>query len=287
MSFQITTAFVQQYASNVSMLVQQKGSRLRDAVRVESVNGEFEYFDQIGAGSAVKRISRHADTPYTETPHARRQVAMEDYEYNDFIDRQDRVRTLIDPTSSYAQAAAMAMGRAMDDVIIAAVNGTAKTGKTGSTSVVLPAGQKIASASSGLTLAKLLSAKEILDGLENDPDEARYVALAAKDVTSLLNTTEIKSADYNTVKALVAGQIDTFLGFNFIRSQRLGTIVGGSDRAVLAWRKTGVLLAVGQEPQARISERADKGYTTQVYYSMSIGATRMEEEAVVEIAVTP
>ena len=52
MSFQITTAFVQQYASNVSMLVQQKGSRLRDAVRVESVNGEFEYFDQIGAGSA-------------------------------------------------------------------------------------------------------------------------------------------------------------------------------------------------------------------------------------------
>ena len=63
MSFQITTAFVQQYASNVSMLVQQKGSRLRDAVRVESVNGEFEYFDQIGAGSAAKRLSGHAHTP--------------------------------------------------------------------------------------------------------------------------------------------------------------------------------------------------------------------------------
>ncbi|MGB8274855.1 MAG: phage capsid protein [Alphaproteobacteria bacterium] len=287
MSTQITTAFVQQYASTVAMLVQQKGSRLRDAVRVESANGEFEYFDQVGAGAAVKRISRHADTPFTETPHARRQVALEDYEYNDFIDRQDRVRTLIDPTSPYAQAAAFAMGRVMDDVIIAATNGTSKTGKTGATPVVLPAGQKVAVAASGLTLAKLLSAKEILDGVENDPDEERYIGLAAKDVTSLLNTTEIKSADYNTVKALVAGQIDTFLGFKFIRSQRLGTVVGGSDRAVLAWRKTGLLLAVGQEPQARISERPDKGYTTQVYYSMSIGATRMEEEAVVEIAVTP
>ncbi|MGB8275365.1 MAG: phage capsid protein, partial [Alphaproteobacteria bacterium] len=132
MSFQITTAFVQQYSANVGMLVQQKTSRLRGAVREESINGEFEYFDQIGAGSAVKRISRHADTPFTETPHSRRQVAAEDYEYNDYVDRQDRIRTLIDPTSPYAQAAAMAMGRSVDDVIIAAMNGTAKTGKTGS-----------------------------------------------------------------------------------------------------------------------------------------------------------
>jgi hypothetical protein len=100
------------------------------------------------------------------------------------------------------------------------------------------------------------------------------------------NTTEVKSADYNTVKALVAGQIDTFLGFRFIRSQRL-TLDGSGDRQCFAWRKSGLLLAVGQAPSARISERDDKSYSTQVYYCMSIGATRMEEEAVVEIATTP
>lgn len=284
MSFQITTAFVQNFNSNVQMLVQQKGSRFRDAVRAETVVGDTAYFDQIGAATAVKRSSRHADTPFTETPHSRRQVTLEDYEYSDLIDKQDRVRTLSDPTSFYAQAAAFAMGRAMDDVIVAAANGTSKTDKSGQNPVVLPGGQKVPVNASGLTLAKLLATKEILDAAENDPDEPRYLACPAKDITVLLNTTEVKSADYNTVRALVAGQIDSFLGFKFIRSQRTGLVVGGSDRACLAWRQSAITLAIGQAPTARITERSDKSYATQVYYSMSVGATRMEEEGVVEIA---
>lgn len=286
MSFQITTWHTQQYSAAVQMLVQQKGSRLRGAVRIEPLTGELGYFDQIGAAEAVKRTSRHADTPFTETPHSRRQVTMEDYEYSDLIDKQDRIRTLGDPTNHYAQAAANAMGRAMDDVIIAAALGTAKTGKTGSTNVALPGGQKIGKNATGLTLAKLIEAKEKLDAAENDPDEERFIVCPAKDVSVLLNTTEVKSSDYNTVKALVAGQIDTFMGFKFIRSQRL-TLDGSGDRQCIAWRKSGLLLAVGMSPTARISERDDKSYSTQVYYCMSIGATRMEEEAVVEIATTP
>ena len=287
MSTQITTAFVQSYRSSVQHLVQQKGSRIRGAVDVEMVVGKSHYFDQVGAGTAVKRTSRHGDTPLTETPHARRQVVLEDYEYSDLIDQQDKVRTLIDPQGPYSMAAANAMGRAMDDVIFAAMNGTAKTGETGATSVTLPSAQKVALSASGLTLAKLLSAKEILDAAENDPDEPRFIACPAKDITVLLNTTEIKSADYNTVKALAAGQIDTFLGFKFIRSQRTGLIVGGTDRACFAWCKSGVKLAMGMEPTARITERADKSYATQVYYAMTLGATRMQEESVVEIATTP
>jgi hypothetical protein len=173
----------------------------------------------------------------------------------------------------------------MDDVIIAAALGTAKTGKTGATSVTLPAGQKIAVAASGLTLAKLLSAKEILDAAENDPDEPRFLACPAKDITVLLNTTEIKSADFNTVKALASGQIDTFLGFKFIRTQRL-TLDGGSARQCIAWRKSGVLLGIGQEVVTDIGPRRDKSMSIQVFVSMSLGGTRMEEEAVVEIATT-
>jgi hypothetical protein len=223
MSSQIQVAFNNLYSANIMLLVQQKGSRLKDAVRQEVVEGEIAYFDQIGAGSAIKRQSRHADTPLTETPHARRQVMLEDYEYSDLIDRLDQVKTLTDPTSAYSQAAAHALGRAMDDVIIANANGTARSGKTGQTSVPLPVGQKIAVAASGLTLAKLLQAKEILDAAENDPDEPRYIACPAKDITVLLSNTQVTSSDYNTVKALAAGQIDTFLGFKFIRTQRLGT----------------------------------------------------------------
>ena len=79
---------------------------------------------------------------------------MVDYEYADLIDKQDQVRTLIDPTSSYAQAAA-ALGRAMDDEIISAISGNAFSGETGSTTVALPAGRKITeSGTDGLTIAK-------------------------------------------------------------------------------------------------------------------------------------
>ena len=47
MSVQITTAFVEQYKSNVFHLAQQKGSRLRDAVRTETVVGKAHFLSLI------------------------------------------------------------------------------------------------------------------------------------------------------------------------------------------------------------------------------------------------
>lgn len=283
MSVQITTAFVQQYSANVQLLSQQKGSRLRGAVREESQTGKNAYYDQIGSTAARKRPSRHADTPRMDTPHARRRVSLVDYDWADLIDNEDKIRMLIDPTSAYAMAAANAMGRAMDDAIIAAALGTAYTGETGATSTTLPAAQKIAHGSAGLNLTKLLQAKEILDGADVDEDIPRFIALSAKQVSDLLNTTEVKSSDYNTVKALAAGQIDSFLGFKFIRTERLNTDATPS-RQVICWAQDGILLAVGADVTAKITERADKNYATQVFFSMSIEATRMEEVKLVEIA---
>jgi len=285
MSSQISTAFVNQYSSNIQMLSQQMGSLLRGAVDVESVNGEKAFFDQVGSAAAVLRTTRHADTPLIDTPHSRRMVTMSDYEYADLIDDQDKVRLLVDPTSTYARAAASAMGRAMDDVIIAAAIGTAKTGKDGSTSTALPSAQKVAHGSASLTIAKLLSAKEILDEGSVDPSIPRYIVCAPKQITSLLGTTQVTSSDFNTVKALAQGQMDTFSGFKFIVSNRLTTDSDG-NRAVIAFAGDGLKLAMGKEPTARIDERSDKSYATQVYYCQTIGATRMEEAKVVEIACT-
>ncbi len=283
MSTQVTTAFVQQFSANISMLSQQMGSLLRSSVDVESVNGEKAFFDQVGSAAAVLRTSRHADTPLVDTPHSRRMVTLSDYEYADLIDDADKVRLLVDPTSTYSRAAAAAMGRAMDDVIIAAALGTAKTGKDGGTSTALPSGQKIAHGSAGLTLAKLLSAKEILDANSVDPSIPRHIIVSPKQISDLLNNTTVTSSDFNTVKALAQGELSSFVGFNFIVSNRL-TTDSNSDRQVIAFASDGIKLAMGKEPQARIDERADKSYSTQVYYCQSIGATRMEEEKVVEIA---
>jgi len=285
MSTQITTAMVNQFSSNVQLLSQQMGSLLRNAVDVETVNGEKAFFDQVGSAAAVERTTRHGDTPIVDTPHSRRQVSLSDFEYSDLIDDQDKVRLLIDPTSNYAKAAAAAIGRSMDSVIISAFTGTAQTGKTGSTATALPSAQKIVHASGGLTIAKLISAKQKLDEQSVDPSIRRFIIVSPKQISDLLNNTTVTSADFNTVRALAQGQISDFVGFSFIVSNRL-TTDGDGNRQVIAFAQDGMKLAIGKEPTARIDERADKSYATQVYYCASFGATRMEEAKVVEIACT-
>ena len=290
MSIQITTAFVQQYRANVEHLVQQKGSRLRALVRAETQNAEFEFYDRIGATTAQEVTGRHQDTPLINVPHDRRRVSLRDFDWADLIDRPDRIRMLIDPSSPYSQNAAYALGRKMDEVILDAAFGSVYTGKTGATTVTFPNTQQVAvdyvesgvAANSGLTIAKLRKAKQILDANEVDPTERRYIAVTAKQVTDLLRTTEITSADYNTVRALVQGELNTFMGFEFVRTELVRTNAS-NHRRVLVWAQSGLLLAVGQDIITDIGPRRDKRNSTQVYVSASFGATRMEEEKVVEI----
>jgi len=282
MSQQIETAFVKQYASTLSHLVQQKGSRLRATVRVEPLVGREGFFDQIGATEAQKRTTRHGQSPVVSTPHGRRRVAGEDFEWGDLIDNQDRVRMLIDPASSYLQSAMFALGRSVDDVLIKAASGTAFTGETGTTPVALPAGQKIAAGGTGLTVAKLRAAKKMLDKKEVDPEEPRYFVCTAEQVDNMLGTTEATSSDYNSVKALVEGNIDTFLGFKFVRTERLTK--SGNDRLCLAYAQSGLLLAINKDIQGQIAPRADKSFAMYAYACLTCGATRMEEEKVVEVA---
>lgn len=283
MSQYIETAFVNQYHTEMKHLVQQKGSRLRDKVNIETLVGRVGYFDQIGAVTAQARTTRHGNSPIISTPHARRKVSGSDFEWGDLIDRQDKLRMLVDPASNYLQAAAYSMSRKLDDIIISAASGTAYTGETGGTSVALPTTQKIAVASAGLTIAKILRAKEILDGNEVDPDEARYMAVSSKQVTNLLNTTEVKSADYNTVKALAEGRMNTFCGFEFVRSERLEYLTT-TNRACLAWTKSGITLAIQDDIMTRLAERSDKSFAMYAYACLTAGASRMEEEKVVQIS---
>ena len=281
MSTQVTTAFSQQFSANVQLLSQQTGSILRGGVDEESVTGEKAFFDQVGAAAAVKRTTRHGDTPLVETPHSRRQVTLESYEWADLIDDADKVRMLIDPTSTYARAAAAAMGRAMDDEIIAAATGTAKTGKSGGTSTSMLAGHQIANGSADLTIAKLITAKKTLDLASVDPSIPRHIAVGPDQIEALLNTTSVTSSDFNTVKALVQGEVNTFMGFQFHVTTRLAK--SGNIRTCFAWAQDGIKLAMGKDVMSKIDERSDKSYSTQVYYCATFGATRMEEEKVVQI----
>jgi hypothetical protein len=198
------------------------------------------------------------------------------------LDTFDQVQMLVDPLSYYNQLGKMAMARTKDRLIIAALGGTAYAGKTGTTSVSLPSAQKIAHGSASLTLTKLLSAKEILDEAEVDEDAERYCVCAANQITSLLNTTEIKSDDYNTVKALVTGKVDTFLGFKFIRTQLL--TLTSAVRYCYAYAKGAIGMGVLKDLESKVDQRSDVNYAWQVWNRMFMSATRIEDEQVVEIA---
>lgn len=278
----ITKAFVQQFQDNLIHLAQQKGSRLRGSINEQSVTGEKFHFERLGTVAAVAKTTRHTNTPVLDVPHSRRTATMSDYHWADLIDNEDKVRMLVTPESHYARSGANSMARAIDDLIITAATGNATDGD-GST-VALPSGQKIAHGSTGLTLAKLITIKEILDGNDVDPDDERFLVLGSKQISDLLNTTEIKSSDYNSVKALVQGDIDTFMGFKFLRSERLA--LASTTRTCFAFTKSAMGLGIGSDVKTSIDIRYDKSLAHQVYLSFVAGATRIQDECVVQVDCT-
>lgn len=293
MSFSIPIAFAQKYKDDVIMLSQQKESRLESCVRddPDNMTGKAGYFERIGAVEAQENTSRHGDTQISSTPHSRRRIILRDFDWFDLIDKKDMRRLLIagQLPSRYTMNAVWAMNRKKDDLIIAAAVGNAYSMDEDDTAsaIALPSSQKVGvdvgGAGSGLNLQKLLTAKEIIDGSDIDEDEEKFAAVSAKQMTNLLNTTEITSQDYVTVKALVEGKVDTFLGFKFKRTERL-TTDGNGDRQCLFWAKNAIGLAKGQEIETDIGPRRDKKNSTQVGVDFSMDATRVEDEKMVEVA---
>ena len=321
MSTQVTTAFVKQFDANVQLLVQQMGSRLRNAVTLEAGKiGEEVFMDRISATSAQKVTSRHADSPLISTPHDRRRVTPVDYDWGDMIDNPDKLRLLIDPASAYSINAAMAMGRAIDEEVIGAIVGTASgsentSGSAASTDISLDASQQVdantntyavdsESGYTNLTVGKLIHARKILGAGEADDYDVNgnsnlFLVLNANQLAQLLTSTKVNSADYNQVRALVAGDLNQYMGFNILRTEKIPTTAGTESYSgttacpqenganveyCLAFHRRGVGLCIWEDIVARISERPDKRFSQYIYYRMTVGATRLEEERVVQLS---
>ena len=278
--------FVNQYQNTIRMLCQQADSRLEGTtIPPIKQNAEYLFWERLGATEAIELNTRHGDTPNIEQDHSRRRSEAQAYVWATLLDRSDVGRMLVDPKGPYQVAAKNAMNRRKDRIILAALGGSAYAGKNGGTAVVLPTAQKVAHGSVGMTIAKLLSAKQILDEGEA-PVEDRYFVCPSESIIDLLGTTEITNADYNTVRALATGQIDTFLGFKFIQSE-LVYLENSSSTTTwynYAYCKGAIGYGNIEDVTVRLTERADKNYAWQPYVSMDMGATRVEECMVVEVA---
>jgi hypothetical protein len=321
MNSQIEAWRVQQYANNVYQLSQQKGSRLAGMVRRESFVGKTEYFDRLGLAVAEDKVDRNSDTPNLDIAHSRRALTTITRHWGTLVDRKDKLQNIHSPENEYSIAAQNALGRKSDKILIDAALGTAYTGEAGTVAQTLGTAQQIAAVSAAaldyLNIGALLNAKYILDAAEAVGQ--RYIVVGADGIKALLNTTEVKNADYNTVKALAQGEIDSFLGFKFIHSEVLGVLTAasvnpmgsydaddfhfatatglysgggtdlvGTEKMALCFVGDGLILGENTGGRmARVDERNDKAYSAQVYAAMDLGGVRMEEAKVVQIFYKP
>lgn len=285
MSVNIDTALVKGFETGVTLLAQQEGSRLRDCVDVRMVGpGEEFSFDQLGIAEPAEITTRHADTPISDIPHDRRWATPKTFARAEMIDKPDALKSINDFTNPYLRAIALGFGREQDRSIITAAKATARTGKTSGTSTEsFNANNIIASGSVGMTLAKINEAAKILRKAEMP--KPWYMVVAADQIEDLMNDSTMTSADYNTVRLLMAGEVDTFGGFTWKTTQLLA-VDATPDRTCLAWSKPTMLLAMLENPFSRITEESAKNYSTQVYYRSEFGATRMQELGVVDIQCT-
>lgn len=271
--------YAQAYGTNIMQLAQQKYSKLVNTVyQRQNVRGKTFFQDQIGAWSMEVKGGRNAQTPNNDPAFDRRMGVMVDYHDNRLLDRGDELKSISDPRSAYTIAAAQSLGRKIDDVIIAAAIDTAKYGETGSSSVTC-SNVKLVTASS-ITVADITAVKVVFDNADVEMED-RYFAVSPASLNSLLSLTAVTSSDYANVKALVRGEVDTFMGFKFIQTTRI--TANSSTLAGIAFQKYGVCMAMADAPVVRTDERPDLSYSWQVYYELNIGAVRLEENRVVRV----
>ena len=301
----VSTAFTEQYAALVYTLSQQMGSKFQDKVRNETVVGaKNRFFERLGDATAQEITTRHGDTPLNEIPHSRRRLTPTDYNTATFVDNQDDLKMLIDPRGPYAAQQAKALGRQKDDVIIAAALGDVATGVSGGTTVAFEDDSRsingdgtvttlgtLASAGTetDITLAKILTMMNIFNEEDVDEDIPKYWAVSPREIKVMLDITEIGSADYNTVKALAAGKVETFSGFKFFWTNRLPLDTASeTTRRTIAWAEDGIILGTAEGIMSKIDTLPTRNYATQVYSEMSCGAIRLEgakvHEALMDIA---
>ena len=304
MSTTIDQAFVTQFQDQFHVKAQQMKSRLQMYTKRKPgvVVGSSFTVDVLSSADGYTNRARHSDLQPVDIQNERRYADMNDYEWPELIDTMDKLKLLIEPGNSYQSAGIASCNRFLDRTIINAALGSARTA---SGTQALPASQLVGAGGTGLTLDKLRATKILLDEAEMDDSDffamsgehesnkAQYgfgdltnpsyvIVCTSAQIDDMLGTTEVKSADYNTVKALSAGAINTFMGFRFVRVPSAHLPIVGTTRSLVAYAPRALEYGVGKEPTARIDFIAHKN-SWQVLAETSAGCVRAEDLGVVQI----
>jgi|KBSMisStandDraft_5_1062788.scaffolds.fasta_scaffold01900_7 hypothetical protein len=301
MSSQIQDWQVKQFNANVTRMFQQNMSKFRGTTREHpAVTGNTDFWDRIGPIEAIQKTTRHADTPYIETPHSRRACYITDWHIADLVDWSDLARILADPKAELPINFAKSLARRVDRLIIAAFDASVQTDETGGTAVTFANDWSVrgtATARSGstgdwdftaaaLTVPNLASLKMDLDLNDVDP-EGRHIAMDPSGLKQLLSASsapQLTNADYATVKALVQGEVDTFMGFKFHTSTLMPNPSGNLYYGY-AWQENAMGLSMAVDMDTSVDKRPDKSNNWQVYSKMALGSVRVQGEGLVRFKI--
>lgn len=276
------------FTSNLSMVVQQKSSKLRGRVAEGPHVGR--------AASPVNYIKpvkmkvpqgRYAQLVVTQAEFERRWVFPKDRDLTQMLDTFDEVRTIVDPKSAYVTGAGSAVGREWDDGLIAAATASASIGRdidglspeSFSDTTYGVAVDYDAGAATGLTVAKLIELRRKLThyATDGDPDDEQFVlVVGSQGQADLLGQTQVVSTEFNDRPVLVDGKVTRFMGFDIVVLERLAT--SSTVRTCLGFLKSGLYLGVWSETQNDVTQRKDiTSLPWQLYTKMTYGATRLEK----------
>lgn len=296
MSLEITQFYETEFAKNWEMKVQQKESRLLPTVTTDSFRGKRKWYNQLDAGVMTEVTERKGDTPDGDTTGVRYWIYRRKFEFVRTWDEDDEMQlgSIALPDSDEIASFTAAEARTKDDVIIQAFDGERKVGDAGtepdtfSASQIVPKNYSPGSETlpdSGLTVAKILRAKKILDENEVD-DEDRFFVTSSQQLQDMLGLTQITSGDYVNVKALVDGEVSTFAGFTFVRSERLPLSfdegVQTDIRACFAYHKSGIRWADAGR-SVHIDVLPNKRHARQLRGVCRMGAVRVEDKRIVKV----
>lgn len=295
---QIPDHYVIQYETNWQMLLQQMDSRLKERTKLVQANGAAVRFNQLDATSMTAVTTRNGATTNSDIAMPARWAYPTPYDTSNWFDEFDNtfLGSVVLPTSETMQAQAAAYGRTADSVLITALLGNATITNVANTSsgfglnnttttIALPSTQKVAvnyaggGNNTGLTIAKLREAKRILDSNEA-PAEDRILVVSAKEIADLLGTQEVTNQLYNSVRALVDGEVDSFLGFKVVRTELLP--VTSNVRSCIAYQKQSAVLVDGGR-KTYMDILPMNRHSLQIRSTAVMGATRLLEKGVVEI----
>lgn len=253
MSNQLSTVAITEFDAQVKQSYQSQG-KLRGTVTLRSgVVGSTFKVPKIGRGVATQRLTPQNDVTPMNTGWSSKTGTMSDWVAADYTDIFMQQEVNFDEQSELAQVIAGAMGRREDQLIIDALDAANQSSQTVASS--------IGGTNTGLNMAKLRKSKRLLDAAGVPAMDRHYLCSAIGLNDQLLGTTEATSSDYNTVKTLVQGEIDTFLAFSFHMIEDRdegGLALSGNSRSNFAYHKQAIALGIGIERRTEVNYIAQK-----------------------------